>query len=358
LIIKKLTTGLIISSSILSATEIKPTIDMRMVGEYKKKSYSTLGSTIYGVNNLSYHDYVIGGSVGLDIKSNSYKGHISLYNSLRLADKDTNSMLNEKIWYNEELKNISYIGELYLEKNYKNHNFRVGRQTIDYNLVNENKRITNNSYEGFRYQNNQKDLKVTLFYFDKVASSTLANTVPKNHYYGYLGYGRGYDVGGFTKLSKHITNKDLDTKGALYTNIRYKKSSYDFELENLYVDNFFNTANLLLGYKIGEFSIKASTIYQSPTGDDHLQRLYKKQVQSTLNQLQLMYHKDMLKIIARVSKTPANNDAIYSGSLISPFSNRPAFIKGVGTSHAFIGGTVSRQILALNTHYIHSLPIT
>jgi len=322
------------------------------------KTYNALGESVKKRDGVKYYDSTVGGDVGVASSYLDTSLYVGLYFSQRLKQRNSDTLKNEATLYDEDLNSVHYIGEAYIQQKYNNHKFSVGRQTKQSQLVDENHRITKNSFEGLRYKYQEDKLDVDIFYFDKVASSTIANSVPFNHRYGFLGYGMGYNVGKFTDISKHILNEDLSTNGAIHADIKYKADTYDIELENLYVDNFFNTISLNTTLKTQNVFLKLGTIYQTSVGKDYVEKKFSKELKSNLYQGELKYKKDDFVALYRASITHANTDAVYNGTLFSPFSNKAAWIKGINTAHAFIADTVAQQVLVYNTFRPNALPPT
>ncbi|MDY0321502.1 MAG: hypothetical protein RBR23_07215 [Arcobacteraceae bacterium] len=332
--------------------------DMSFFNASFAKDYNTLGKIVKQTDKVKYYDSAFGGDIGVSGSYIDTSLYVGVYFSQRLKRRNSNILKNEATLYDEDLNNLHYIGEAYIQQKYNNHIFSIGRQTKNSQLLDGNHRITKNSFEGLRYRYQEDKLDVDIFYFDKVASSTIANSVPFNHKYGFLGYGMGYNVGNFTDISKHILNEDLSTNGAIHADIKYKEDYYDIELENLYVDNFFNTTSLNATLKTQNVFLKLGTIYQTSVGKDYVERKFSKELKSNLYQGELKYQKNDFVALYRASVTPANTDAIYNGTLFSPFSNKAAWIKGFNTSHAFIADTTSQQVLVYNTFRPNAFPPT
>lgn len=243
-----------------SEFEIKPIGDMKLSYEQQKKDYSTMGSLVNKVNDVDYYDLNLGGNLGLHTFNDSYDIGFLYYFSEQLKDKNTNKLKNESSWYDEKQNDLFYLGEIYIQKTFDNQSVKIGRQTIKSSLVDENNRITSNSFSGIRYKN--KDFyDFDLFWFNKISSSTLANVVPYNNIYGFLGYGMGYNIGEFIDISKHMINEDRSTLGAIYTELSILMEKNNIHIENLYVDNFFNTLNIDGTINIDKLFFKLGGVY-------------------------------------------------------------------------------------------------
>ena len=75
-------------------------------------------------------------------------------------------------------------------------------------------------------------------------------------------------------------------------------------------------------------------------------------------QSEVKYKQDKLAVLARVSKTYANENRVNNGTLFTPFSNKVAWIKSLNTAHAFIADTQAKQFLIYNTFYKKDYPPT
>lgn len=232
------------------------------------------------------------------------------------------------------------------------HSIKIGRQSYNTQLVNLNYKITQNSYEGISYEYHDQNFDFQSLYFHKVASSTTANSVPFNHKYGFLGYGLGYDTSEFENTSTHLINKNLSTNGAIHFLTKYGENDTYISFENLYIDNFFNTANLTLAYNVSDFYFKIGMLSQKSVGKDHMEnhielRERYKNLEAKHYQMQIKYQKDNFSLAYSVSHTPYNKKSIYNGTLYSPFSNKTSWLTGMNTNHATIADTTSQNILAL-----------
>jgi hypothetical protein len=192
--------------------------DLSLFNAHYDKTYNALGELVKQTDRVRYYDSAVGGDIGVATSYLDTSLYVGLYFSQRLKKRNSDTLKNEATLYDEDLNGVHYIGEAYIEQKYNNHKFSIGRQTKTSQLLDENHRITKNSFEGLRYKYQEDKLDVDIFYFNKIASSTISNSVPFNHRYGFLGYGMGYNVGNFTDISKHILNEDLSTNGQ-YTQI-------------------------------------------------------------------------------------------------------------------------------------------
>ena len=339
-----------------SDVEIKPNLDIQLRGIYKSNTYNNLGSIVYGDKKVGYHDYTLGGVAGLDFLYKDYTANISTYQSRRIGSKNSKTLANEKTWYDRNLDDLHYIGEVYIKKEFDNQELKIGRQTFDKPLVNDNKRITKNSYQGIYYKNEKDDLNIELFYFNKISASTLSNSVPYNHGYGFIGYGLGYSIGEFVDLSQHILNQSSSSDGAMHLNMDYKYNDMDISFENLYVDNLFNTSNLTGKYNIDDFYLKAGFVYQSSVGEDHVEKKYSKKLKAKFYQSEIKYEKDGLKVALLATRTSADQNSVQNGTLLSPFSNELSWIKGVNTSHALIADTTAKEFLIVKKFLDAKIP--
>jgi hypothetical protein len=341
---------------------VKPTGKIQFRFDDRSKEYSPLGTIVNGTQKVEYSDYTIGGSFGFDATLEEYLVAAKLYGVARLHDKSDDPLKNENAYYDNDTDGFGYLGELNIQRSIDNHTFTIGRVAYDTPLVNKNFRVTNNAYEGISYGYKDDSLDFQSLYFHKVASSTLANTVPFNHRYGFLGYGLGYNTGGFTDLSGHILNKDLSTNGAIHFELNYKMENNFITLENLLVDNFFNTTNLTLGYNYSNLHLKAGMIYQKSVGDDLVEKHIftseqNKKLSSRHYHGEIKYQKEKFAISYAVGYTPKDDNSIYQGTLFSPFSNKPSWIRGLNTSHATIADTYSQKISIEKGTKLYKVPV-
>jgi len=353
--------ALVLSIQALNANDkidIKPIIDLTIEHRYIQKDYTTLGQNIYGEESSSDGDYIFGGKVGFLSSYENYDLGLAIQGLAK--EKDNDEAVEE--YQNEILNNnfvgYSYLADAYIQANYENISTKIGRQSYNGSLINKNERITSNSYSGLLLEYKKDDLKIDAFYFNKIAASVLSTEVPQNHTYGILGYGMGYNVGDFTEISEYIIGEKKSTNGAINLNIKYGDDKTYINIENLYVDNFFNTFNLTarLNHKSDDIenSLKFGFITQNEVGDNH----FDANIDSQLYQAQYKFSRNRFYLKYRISQSATNKDAKYNGTLISPFSNRPAWIVGALTAHAFIADTLSQQLLLVNTFYFGSFPLT
>ncbi|MCK9491876.1 MAG: hypothetical protein M0Q24_07280 [Sulfurimonas sp.] len=324
--------------------------------------YTSLGQQVLKEKEITYNDYIVGGTLGVQASWEGFTLNTLAYGVGRLHSKDENNLKNVKSFYNNDLDGFLYVGELSIKKSFDAHSVTIGRQTYDTPLVNKNFRITQNAYEGLNYSYANGAFNFKSLYFYKIASSTMANNVPFNHKYGFLGYGLGYNSGGYTTLSKHIINKDLATNGAIHFLAKYGEKEQHLSFENLFVDNFFNTLNLTLSYNIENFYIKTGMIYQFSVGDKHIEKhiepaQFGKKLESYHYQLELKYKNEKVQIAYSIASTPSNKNAIYNGTLMSPFSNQASWLVGLNTSHSTIADTLSQKISLLTHTKFYKIPI-
>ncbi len=338
--------------------KIEPIIDMRIEYLNLDKEYTKLGQMIYGEKTTNDADYLIGGKVGIKSFYENYNLAIAIMGLAKTKDKDESLKEHEDQFYNDNLVGYSYISDGYVGANFNNISTKIGRQSYNTSLVNENESITKNSYLGLAIDYKKDDFKIDGFYFNKIAASVLSTTVPQNHPYGILGYGYGYNVGEYTDISQYIIGSNKSTKGAINVNIKYGDDKTHLHIENLFVDNFFNTLSLTTRYNLklknSDINGKIGLATQNEVGDNH----FGNNIDAKLYQGRLKFSIDNFYIAYRVSQTDTNKHALYNGTLISPFSNKLAWIRGSQTAHAFIADTLSQQLLLKNTFYFDKLPFT
>ena len=340
---------------------IEPKGDIQLRYEIRDKEYSPLGAKTYSEDKINYHDYVIGGLLGVQIFNDNYKFNVKGYGTLRLQKKDNDNRKNESYYYNNKQNEFFYLGELNVKKSFNNHSITLGRQSYNTPLVNSNVRITQNSYEGVNYTLKKDQLILKSLYFNKIASSTLANNVPFNHKFGFLGYGLGYNTSGFNDLSKHIINKDLSTNGALDLSIFYGEKEKFVFFENLYIDNFFNNTNLAFAYHKNNFYFKVGAIYQNSVGDKHVENNIEssqknKKLQAQHYHARMQYRNNDFRVTYTVAHTPYNKSNIYNGTFFSPFSNKLSWVRGVNTAHSLLADTTSQKISVSKKLDIYKVP--
>ena len=337
---------------------IEPVGDLQLRYTNKTNTYTPLGQMYYQKEKTSYDDSVFGGTFGLKGKYEEVEIASLVYGAKNLQSKETDQLKIEKTMYDNSFDDFSYLGELYLKSTIQNHTFTIGRQTKKSSLVDSNHRLTNNSYEALRYQNIQEKSELEIFYFDKMSSSTLANSVPFDHKYGFLGYGLGFDIDGFCDISTHILNKNYDTTGAFHIQGKIGDTENYVKVENLFVDDFFDTFYLEGKVSTEPFSFRTAFAYQTSVGDNVVEKHYGKNLESKLYQGEIKYKKENLSLTYRVVHTSYDKDAIYNGTMLSPFSNKVAWIVGINTAHGFIADTTSQQIMLTNTVLNSFIPFT
>lgn len=330
--------------------EIKPKVDLTLRYNQKDIKYTTLGENINNQKDMKFSNSALGGDLGFDIKSNGFDFIIQGSGVRRISNISDNVLKTDRTYFDNDRNDFFYLSNIYIKKSFENSNIKIGRQKYNNELVNKNKKLISNQYEGI-YLDYQKDnFKINLLYFNKIASSTISNVVPFNHNYGVLGYGKGYKVGEFVSLSEHISNKDYDTKGAVIIDSTYGDLDKSINVQNLYVDNFFNTLNLIgkIKFTYDQLNIitKAGYIKQFNVGENYFAKDYAdKKIDAQIYQaLFRLQYKNYFGSIT-YSHTPYDKNSVLNGTIISPFSNKIAWIKGPQTAHAFISDTDSRQFL-------------
>ena len=342
---------------------LSPAGDIQFRFENKSKELSPYGESLLKKSSISYSDYILGGLIGFKAKKEDYELNTLAYTVVRLKDKENDSLENEKTFYGDNLNGFLYLGEFNIKKNFEKSFVKIGRQSYKSTLVSKNYRITQNSYEGVSggYKNQGFDIKG--IYFNKIAASTLSNSVPFNHSYGFLGYGLGYDTEGFTDISKHIINKDLSTNGAAHISIKYGQKDKYISFENLFADNFFYTSSLNGAYNINNIYIKAGAVYQTSAGENYIEKYIEstqsgKKLEAEHYEMKIDYKKEKFRITYNLEYTPSKNSSIYKGTLYSPFSNGVSWIVGMNTNHALIADTVSQGITLNDLFYVKNIPLS
>jgi hypothetical protein len=318
--------------------KLKPLGKIQLRYQDKLKVHSPFGEAFYQTNQTKINDTILGGTFGIR----------TLYDSFTL---DT-LVYGERKRHDQNINDILYLGELNIQKQFDKHSIKIGRQSYSTQLVDQNYRITQNSYEGIKYKYQAQDFEFQTFYFYKVVSSTMANNIPYNHKYGFLGYGMGYNTDHFEDISTHLINKKLSTKGVLHFLAKYGEKSNYISFENLYIDNFFNTSNLTLAYNINNFYIKLGMLFQKSVGDKHMENYIEvseryKNLEAKHYQMQLMYKKNDFSFQYSIAHTPYDEDNIYNGTFYSPFANKASWLYGMDTNHANVADTTSQTIRAI-----------
>jgi hypothetical protein len=348
-------------SSLIIAIEIKPKLDLVLRYNTNDEKYTNIGQMLKGVEKVKFDASVVGGDFGVDISYDNFNFVIQGSSVVDLKNED-DPLKIDTTYFDNDQKEFSYLSNLYISYQNKLSSIRVGRQQYNNNLVNKNKKIISNQYQGIYFDYTKDNYKTNVFYFTKIASSTVANVVPFNHHYGAIGYGMGYNVGNFTDISKHITNVDHNTKGAIVFDGEYSHQGTKINVQNLYVDNFFNTFYLEAknSYKVKQTKVSArvSVIFQKDIGENHFAKKYNnKKINGKMYQGSLNFDYHNLFGSYTYSKTFTDKDAVLNGTIISPFSNKLGWIKGPQTAHAFVANTISRQYLIGTSLTIYKLPI-
>lgn len=340
--------------SFLEASEdfiISPKIDSSIIFDKNEKDYSIIGKIVKQKDGLKHSSSVIGGDFGISSKKDDLEFVLqgSGITSLQNRSKD-----DEKInapYFDNDKKDFFYLSNIYLSKQFESVNLKVGRQKYDNDLVNSNKRVTSNQYEGVYLDYKTNLLKINSFYFNKVASSSLANIVPFNHNYGVLGYGKCYQIGEFVSVSEHISNKDFDTNGAIVSDITFGDLKNNINIQNLYVEDFFNTfdisGKLNFIYDDLSFDTKLGLIKQFDVGENYYSYDYdNKKIDANMYQSSLRIKYQNIFTTFNYASSSSDENSVLNGTFISSFSNKLAWIKGPQTAHAFIADTISKEFLA------------
>lgn len=93
-----------------------------------------------------------------------------------------------------------------------------------------------------------------------------------------------------------------------------------------------------------------------PVGDLQLRYTKKTKICTPLGQN--IYKKENLSLTYRLAYTPFDEDAIYNGTMLSPFSNKVVWILGINAVHEFIPDITSQQIMLTNTVLSSFIPFT
>lgn len=218
---KKITISLLLLSS-LYAKEIfllEAKIDFSMVLDNNSKKHTDIGKVVAANEPLEYSSKVIGGDFGVNLRKNDLEFLLQGSGVTSLINRPSDDQKINSVYFDNDKKDFFYLSNIYLSQKFENINLKIGRQKYNNDLVNQNKRVTSNQYEGVYLDYKTNLFKINSFYFNKISSSPVANIVPFDSDYGVMGYGKGYKVGEFISVSKHISNKDYDTNGAIVSDI-------------------------------------------------------------------------------------------------------------------------------------------
>lgn|GEM_PF-648146 len=345
--------GALLFLSSLEANEdsiLSPKIDLFIYSDKNDIDYTLLGKIVKQQDSLKYSSSVIGGDFGINLKIDDLE---FILQGSGVSSLQNRSKIDEKItapYFDNDKKDFIYLSNLYLSKQFDNINLKIGRQKYNNELVNSNKRVISNQYEGIYFDYKSDFIKINSLYFNKVASSTLANIVPFNHDYAVFGYGKGFNVGEFVSVSEHISNKDFDTNGAIVTDITYGDLEKSINIQNLYVDDFFNTFDLTgklnFAYNNWGLDTKVGYIKQFDVGENYYSYDYEnKKIDANMYQSSLRVKYQNIFTIFNYSSSFSSNNSILNGTFISPFSNKLGWIKGPQTAHSFIADTISKELL-------------
>lgn len=342
-------------SLLYAQTSVAPVGEVKIEHINENTYYNDLGTYYYQKDAKSVHDTTIGGDFGAQVSYENLIFETMIGGSYCSADENK----QKSSYYDLDEDNFIYLSSLNLTYKTDHYNVKGGRFLYSTQLVNANKLINSNAYQGLLLNANFKDLDVDLLYFNKIASSTQAKSVPLNHIYGILGYGMGYKIGEFEDISTHIVGEEKDSNTAVLLKLKYGQSQ-KITLENLYVKDFFNMISLELAskhqFEKSELEIKANHVFQKDIGANYLGESYGKKIDSKFYQFQTQFSHNNKFVRVQYAITPANEDSAFDGAIASPFSNRIGWIKGPLTQHSFISDTKSKAIVFGGKFEIGKLP--
>lgn len=355
---------LIIFINTLVASEdliIEPKYDLMLRYNNRNIDFSNLGKNILKRDNVRFSTKALGGDIGLNLKSNNFNLIAQGSGVFSLTNLPNDSLKIDRTYFDNERKDFFYLSNLYLQTQYENTNFKIGRQQYNNQLVNRNKKLISNQYQGLYFDYNKEKLSINSLYFNKVSSSTVSNVVPFNHNYGVIGYGKGYKVGEFVSISKHISNKDYNTNGALVSDIKYGDKLNFINLQNLYIDNFFNTTNLIVKktqkYNNFYYGLQLGFIKQFDVGENYFANDYgNKKIDNEMYQGKVNFNYKNVFASYTYAYTPYDKDSVLTGTMVSPFSNKIGWIVAPQTAHSFISDTKSNQFLVGTKFNISKIP--
>lgn len=330
--------------------KISPKIDSSIYFDKNIKDYTTLGKIVKKQESLNNSNSAIGGEFGFNILRNDLELVLqgSGITSLQNRSKDDEKI--NSVYFDNDKKDFFYLSNIYLSKQYESVNLKVGRQKYDNELVNSNKRAISNQYEGIYLDYKKNLLKINSFYFNKVASSSLSNVIPFDHDYGALGYGKGYKIGEFVTVSEHISNKDYDTNGAIVSDFTFGDLKNNINIQNLYVEDFFNTFDISgkinFVYEDLSFDTKIGFIKQFDVGENYYSYDYNdKKIDANMYQTSLRIKYQNIFTTFNYASSSSDENSLLNGTFVSPFSNKIGWIKGPQTAHSFIADTISKEFL-------------
>jgi hypothetical protein len=330
---------------------ILPKVDLSIFFDENDKDYSSLGKIVKQKESLNYSSSVIGGDFGLSAKTNDLEFVFQGSGTTSIQNRSKDDEKINASYFDNDKKDFIYLSNIYLSKQFNDVNLKIGRQKYNNDLVNLNRRVTTNQYEGIYLDYKNDHFKINSLYFDKLSSSTVANNVPFNHDYGVMGYGKGYKIGEFVSISEHISNKDYDTNGAIVSDITYGDLNNNINIQNLYVDNFFDTFDISskLNFAYGDFNItpRIGYIKQVDVGENYYSYDYDyKKIDASMYQSSLRFKYKNIFTTFNYASSSSHKDSVQNGTFISPFSNKLGWIVGTQTTHSFIADTISKEFLA------------
>ncbi len=130
--------GLLFISSIIYGADHYTIEPLGKMQEDRIKKYSSLGKALLNAPKTQYSDYIIGGSLGVRTKFDTISIDTVAYGVGRLHKKSSDPYKNENTFYDNHTNGFLYLGELNIKKEFDKHSVKIGRQTYDTPLVNQN----------------------------------------------------------------------------------------------------------------------------------------------------------------------------------------------------------------------------
>ncbi|PMP60563.1 MAG: porin, partial [Sulfurihydrogenibium sp.] len=285
--------------------------------------------------------------------------------------------------FGKDRKSVTYIGQLYLNYNYKNTTVKIGRQEINTPMMGmDDARMLPNLFEGVMITN--KDLPKTSLivgHFWSMAYGTFANAYAICSKLGLqAGYGCGgytsqpsftlsqYDTGNFMNIGKQSigkANAGVTVLGVVYEGIQnLKLQAWDYIAWDM--------MNVL--YLQGDYDIKLNNVKTTISGQyinetnlgDNFKQVFGKEVGANYFGAKINFNMPMplvqnFNLYAAYSVTGKNTNKLYNGGLITVWGGTPGFVQGTVTRLGYVAdtnawkvGTSFDIIKGLNLHLAYS----
>lgn len=316
--------------------------------------------------------FAVGGKFGFETAAvNNLKFGIMAYttNSLFQDNSPTNAHVDPSL-FGKDKDNVTYIGQLYVDYNYKNTKVKVGRQEINTPMAGmDDARMLPNLFEGVVITN--KDLpKTTLIaaHFWNMAYGTFANAYSACSYLGLQsGYGCGgytainqglakYDTGKFTNIGKQAigkSNSGVTTVAVIYEGIQNTK----LQLWDYYVWDIMNILYLQGDYTLKVSNVKTTLslqyINETNVGSKIKEATWinsgKKEVGANYFGAKINFNipvpvVENFNLYAAYSLTGKDKNKVLNGGIITPFGGTPGFTQGTVTRLGYVADTTAWKV--------------